>query len=238
MLKTSFISLWSHSSNPRSCISKSITVSEVILQYLCTSDHAKLRLGRAMATTIQCSADLCISTPHLGQWPRTAAPTPAKSGRQQEEAVSALTPPQRGATSSQRSVGLFLPSIAQQWSGTAAPAPPGASQEAGKAGKLTCASRAVPHNTSTLHLPPELLGKLPPSQSFVLGGRSAKHLSAILPLFSSAHSLLWQLPSWEEGLVCHLVFFVYGIQHLGVYWLLMLSWLLLSCLLANCCFFT
>lgn len=115
---------------------------------------------------------------------------------------------QPGAASSQCSVGQFLPPATQQRLGTAALAPPGSNQEAGKAGKLTCASGAASHNASIPHLPLDLVCKLCLPSLLFWGQDQPSSLSAILSLFPSPCSLLWQLPSWEEGLHCHLVSFV------------------------------
>lgn len=111
----------SQSSNPRSCISKSSAVSEVILQPLSTSHHAMLRLGWARATTLQCSAELFISHPHWGSDPRQPHQhqlSLSGSRRRQSLLTSHTTLPhgatQPGATSSQCSVGQFLPFATQQ----------------------------------------------------------------------------------------------------------------------------
>lgn len=194
----------SRSSNPRSCILKSITVSEVILQHLSTSHLVKLRLG-GLGPPLFSAQQSCLFPPHIGTV--TQDSSTSTSWVQQEEAVSTLT----SHTTSQHmglpdlvphplkcSVGPFLPCATQQWLEIAASVQPGSREN----GETDIRIQSCPTQHQHPHLPLELL----PSLLFWWKDQPSS-LSSIRSLLSSPCSLLWQLPSWEDSLLCHLLFF-------------------------------
>lgn len=171
MLKPSFVSLQPWRRLPGSGLTVATQKLHFKVQYCFRVNFAtpfrkppcQAETGRVRATTIQCSAELFFKKffiyfpPHWGSDP----------GQQQQHQLQEC---------SRRRQSQHWPHTPHQHMGTlgiAALVQPG-SRENGETDILV---GAAPHNTSISHLPLELLGKLLPSQSFVLGEGSAKQLT-------------------------------------------------------------